>query len=275
MRGKTRSGFVNVELSKLIQYSISVLICWMAVAPYMGNAFLKFDGLERLWLMASLSVGMVGFVALSKLHWLNRIPGLGNWLPVLCASVIFVVWELLNPSSYVGIGLFSFSILLINMLCFPVLGTALLSFYSYMKQSCHRKLYTFVLFLGVGLYLILLKLSEICFKDPYIYRNSFFTLFILYAAIVFIEKVKKSGRDNEVTEESQPCKGVSNYMSNVDLTARERDVLELLLKGKTAGPIAEQLGVGRSTVTTHMKSIYIKIGVHSQQDLIRLWESGM
>ncbi len=52
------------------------------------------------------------------------------------------------------------------------------------------------------------------------------------------------------------------------LTARELDVLELLARGRTSPVIQERLVVSHNTVKSHVRHIYAKLGVHSQQELI-------
>jgi DNA-binding CsgD family transcriptional regulator len=52
------------------------------------------------------------------------------------------------------------------------------------------------------------------------------------------------------------------------LTAREEDVLFLLAKGRTARYVASELMISSSTVKTHMKRLYAKLDVHSQQELL-------
>jgi DNA-binding CsgD family transcriptional regulator len=52
------------------------------------------------------------------------------------------------------------------------------------------------------------------------------------------------------------------------LTAREEDVLLLLAKGRTARYIASELMITSSTAKTHMKRLYAKLNVHSQQELL-------
>ena len=54
------------------------------------------------------------------------------------------------------------------------------------------------------------------------------------------------------------------------LTPRERDVLGLLARGRTSPIIQERLVVSQNTVRTHVRHIYTKLGVHSQQELINL-----
>jgi len=50
------------------------------------------------------------------------------------------------------------------------------------------------------------------------------------------------------------------------LTHREQQVLDLLLKGLSNQQIADGLGVKFYTVTTYLKSIYKKLGVHKRMD---------
>ena len=52
------------------------------------------------------------------------------------------------------------------------------------------------------------------------------------------------------------------------LTPRERAVLPGLLRGRSVAWVAESLTVSKNTVHTHMRNIYQKAGVHSQQELI-------
>lgn len=53
------------------------------------------------------------------------------------------------------------------------------------------------------------------------------------------------------------------------LTQRESDVLQLLAQGLTNQKIAERLGVGVTTVKTHVGALYAKTGVASRIELSR------
>lgn len=57
------------------------------------------------------------------------------------------------------------------------------------------------------------------------------------------------------------------------LTPRESEVLVLLARGRNSQAIQEKLVVSRNTVKSHVKNVYNKLGVHSQQELIDLVES--
>lgn len=54
------------------------------------------------------------------------------------------------------------------------------------------------------------------------------------------------------------------------LTARENQVLVLLTHGRGSVFISESLGIAISTVYTHTRNIYSKVGVHSREELMAL-----
>ena len=55
-----------------------------------------------------------------------------------------------------------------------------------------------------------------------------------------------------------------NKTNNFNLTQREEDVLELLLKGHSNTKIAKTLSISIHTVKAHVESIYRKFGVHNK-----------
>jgi len=48
------------------------------------------------------------------------------------------------------------------------------------------------------------------------------------------------------------------------LTAREREILDLVAEGRTNTEIAERLWVSRGTVRKHLDNVYVKLGVHNR-----------
>lgn len=55
----------------------------------------------------------------------------------------------------------------------------------------------------------------------------------------------------------------------VQLSARERQVLQLVAEGSTSQQIAQQLHIAESTVEVHRRNIMRKLGLHSVADLTR------
>jgi DNA-binding CsgD family transcriptional regulator len=57
------------------------------------------------------------------------------------------------------------------------------------------------------------------------------------------------------------------------LTAKEWEILVRLMDGHRVPSIAADLFISQSTVRHHLSSIFAKVGVHSQDELIRLLRS--
>ncbi len=57
-------------------------------------------------------------------------------------------------------------------------------------------------------------------------------------------------------------------MQNFSLTEREIEVMRLLLAGRSRPRIAEELCISENTVSTHVRQLYRKLGVHGCQELI-------
>ena len=56
----------------------------------------------------------------------------------------------------------------------------------------------------------------------------------------------------------------------LDLTAREREVLALLIEGLTNSQIAYRLTVSPSTIKSHVSNIFAKLGVNSRTEAVAL-----
>ena len=57
------------------------------------------------------------------------------------------------------------------------------------------------------------------------------------------------------------------------LTPREAEALELLAHGRNTQAIMERMVVSRSTAKTHVRNVYAKLEIHSQQELIDIVEA--
>ncbi|MGQ0465944.1 MAG: response regulator [Sporichthyaceae bacterium] len=70
----------------------------------------------------------------------------------------------------------------------------------------------------------------------------------------------------EVAESTR--NGASTGAGLAGLTAREREVARLAVRGRTAPAIARELFIGERTVESHLGRIYAKLGVESKLDLV-------
>ena len=76
-------------------------------------------------------------------------------------------------------------------------------------------------------------------------------------------------------ETSDPlARHVAALAKTYRLTPREQQVCELIAHGRSATFIGEALSCTPATVRTHTKNLYAKLGVHSKQELISLFECG-
>lgn len=92
-----------------------------------------------------------------------------------------------------------------------------------------------------------------------------------------LDEAKASGKQSDSLWPSEKrgrfkrkCEATANrYL----LSARETEVLFFLAKGHNATSIQEQLFISEGTAKTHIRHIYRKLDVHSQQELIQIVEN--
>lgn len=80
-----------------------------------------------------------------------------------------------------------------------------------------------------------------------------------------------AAEDHDTSHLDQSCDETS---AQFGLTPRESDVLRLLARGRTSPVIQEKLFLSHNTVKTHVRHIYAKLNIHSQQELIDIVERG-
>ena len=71
-----------------------------------------------------------------------------------------------------------------------------------------------------------------------------------------IEKVRESGR--------QTAYGNKPTQKRLNLSLRQEQVLELLSQGKTMQETSHHLGLSLTTVNTHIRRLYLKLGVKNR-----------
>ena len=63
-----------------------------------------------------------------------------------------------------------------------------------------------------------------------------------------------------------PPDGYRWPLAELRLTPRESEVLALLAEGMTNRAIAEAMGLGRETVKSHVREVFLKLGVHTRSE---------
>lgn len=78
--------------------------------------------------------------------------------------------------------------------------------------------------------------------------------------------------DRAEEKRSKFKQSLESLASSRGLSSREAEVFELLAKGRNKQAIANQLCVSENTAKTHIRNVYRKLGVHSQQAMIDMVE---
>ncbi|MDR0514547.1 MAG: helix-turn-helix transcriptional regulator [Coriobacteriaceae bacterium] len=101
---------------------------------------------------------------------------------------------------------------------------------------------------------------------------SFAVALLLIVATILILSRKDAFARNDRTNPIAPVPSFEGRCSDLaerfGLSKREQDVLLLLAQGRSNPYVKAELLVSESTVNTHVKSIYRKLGIHSRQDLL-------
>jgi DNA-binding CsgD family transcriptional regulator len=83
----------------------------------------------------------------------------------------------------------------------------------------------------------------------------------------------------EATDSNETVGGSALWRERVDVIAdqyrlslRQKEIMELLLKGRNLNYITEYFCISRATAKTHTYNLYRKLGIHSRQELLDLVE---
>ena len=98
-----------------------------------------------------------------------------------------------------------------------------------------------------------------------------FRRFSFEAAIDGIEKPTATVGDR--TREASLDEACAAIGKAHGLTGRETEIFAMMARGRNVSFVQEHFVISRNTVKTHVKRIYKKLGVHSQQELIDLVEA--
>jgi DNA-binding CsgD family transcriptional regulator len=80
----------------------------------------------------------------------------------------------------------------------------------------------------------------------------------------------KPGSPSEIEQERRGKfkQKIETLRLSYGLTARETEIMELIVKGHTVSRIADMLIISENTVRTHSKRIYTKLDVHKKQEIV-------
>lgn len=114
--------------------------------------------------------------------------------------------------------------------------------------------------------------------NPSFWDNGVATLLVIMVAIflgtlVYLPRIANPGGVHRASFEGEPDDRArfEGLVASAGLSQRETTVFQLLLAGKTAGEVSEELFISKGAVRSHMSRIYDKFGVHSRQDFDALF----
>ncbi len=86
--------------------------------------------------------------------------------------------------------------------------------------------------------------------------------------------LRRAGALGEVRRLTETAPAPSRRRGDAGLTAREREIVGLLVAGRTARGIADELVISERTVETHVAAAYRKLGVSNRQELAAILAAG-
>lgn len=78
----------------------------------------------------------------------------------------------------------------------------------------------------------------------------------------------------EQVAQSRRAAEIDRVAAEANLGEREKEVLVLLLEGKSASEVARALVVANGTAKSHIRHVYKKLGIHSREELFGLFDEG-
>lgn len=149
-----------------------------------------------------------------------------------------------------------------------------------------KKRYLVTVDIVLGVYICMLYCTDLYFNFSQIYISEnisypylidpvfcAFSIINVYTIVYFVYHFRILNY-YEVSEEPQPSESEEMpgeaFDIHVDISSREREVAELVLKGMSNPEIAEELCISVYTVKRHMSSILKKYGVKNRIELISI-----
>ncbi len=284
LQGATKTAPVAIVLKRDSKTKIpKVLVGTLIVTGMLSGVYADMGvrGWEGVPVPASIAESVLAgavivfFLASSRLNY-NRIIYLIG-IPLMVYGVLLLTTETL-PQELTGFLVFQFG--------YDFLYAGLWSLYSYLIRYSTFNYYwlaisaAFGTFFGRSISIFSIEILK-AFPELTAYLN-LFVLTVLFGAMVaaimfYGQNNMKSGwgsikpQDDFLSSDVHE-RNYSAIAAMSELTPREKDVLRLLSKGNNAKSISEKLCISPGTAKTHVKHVYGKLGVHSQQELIDMVE---
>lgn len=159
----------------------------------------------------------------------------------------------------------------------------LLAFWEVCSFAYRRR--TSAMFLGSCVRLLSLCVDDaaVCLMrfSPSFWDDGVVTLLVIMTAIfmgtlVYLPRIANPGKLHQVGfgGAAQRRGRMEDLVRAAELSPRETTVFQMLVAGKSAGEISEDLFISKGAVRSHMSRIYDKFGVHARADFDALFAEG-
>ncbi len=113
-------------------------------------------------------------------------------------------------------------------------------------------------------------------KTSWIWNNHSFIALIIIVSIVLIaliwikiEKTKTNNLISSIKQDISVNESQKQYPSD-ELSARQKEVFDLIIAGKSNKEIMSELSIEQSTLKTHINKIYKTLGIDSRKQVKKL-----
>ncbi len=197
--------------------------------------------------------------------------------PLLFAVGFFLLLFLKPPFESLGYALIFTGFGVFFVYCWIVIGNHIQKFKWNYAAGAARAL--FILFAGVALGCMSARLLSLLPLDP---RATTSALGLLTLVVLLWLMAKGDYFANEPGQDASVFKigrlpaaqirpdepSFDLFVSSYGISKRELDVVRLLAKGRNVPFICDELFIAKSTVQTHIKHIYAKVGASNRQELL-------
>lgn len=254
---------------------VALLLCVYVIgaawsAAFEGGLIASSPRVEGLWgsVLGSLIGGAVLLLVSRRGKGLTG-AAMSQVIPLACIVSLLIAWFLGSWDSDIGRFISNIPI----GFSVPVLGVLLCA---QMREDQTESLPTLLVF-GLNALVVIAFLIIVMLIWPFLgdglAQSIHLTLMVVYLfAVAVLALVRGGGRQGRSqASRNEMADAVTAIKEGYGLSAREMEILEFLIQGRSAPYIAKELYVSVNTVKTHMKRIYQKLDVHSREELLDLY----
>lgn len=171
-------------------------------------------------------------------------------------------------------------LLALNILLFLLLTIYWFCSVLLFKKNVYVKIlnlaYIIILFSGIDFYVLkFLGTSILNTNNTSIKIGAIIEIFILSVAVLYRMKTLRDDNQEmrlEIIDYSSQLKSIENTQkekNSIDrLSIREKEVFDLITKGKSNKEISDELNISVNTVKFHLKNIYEKLNIKSRKEVL-------